>query len=87
MYKRQVVGLSLLKCGRYPNPLADREHHEAVYSVFPHQGDWKAAGTVREAYLLNNPMRVFDGRKGQRELDVYKRQVSTASVRRMAGFR
>ena len=66
--EENVVGLSLLKCGRYPNPLADREHHEAVYSVFPHQGDWKAAGTVREAYLLNNPMRVFDGRKGQREL-------------------
>lgn len=66
--EENVVGLSLLKCGRYPNPLADREHHKAVYSVFPHQGDWKAAGTVREAYLLNNPMRVFDGRKGQREL-------------------
>ena len=57
--EENVVGLSLLKCGRYPNPAADREHHEAVYSVLPHLGTWQEAGTVREAYARNNPMKIF----------------------------
>ena len=48
----------LLKCGLYPNPQADREIHNAMYSIFPHQGSWQEAGTVREAYLLNNPLQV-----------------------------
>lgn len=57
--EENVVGLSLLKCGTDPNPKADREYHEAVYSVFPHIGSWQEAGTVQEAYLLNNPLRSF----------------------------
>lgn len=60
--EENVVGLSLLKSGRDPNPMADREHHEAVYSVFPHIGSWQEAGTVREGYLLNNPLRTCTGR-------------------------
>ena len=54
-----VVGLSLLKCGLYPNPQADREIHNAIYSIYPHTGSWQEAGTVREAYLLNNPLQVY----------------------------
>lgn len=57
--EENTVGLSLIKCGRYPNPEADREKHHAVYSVLPHEGSWQEAGVVREAYLLNNPMPVF----------------------------
>lgn len=59
--EENVVGLSLLKCGRYPNPDADREHHDAVYSVMPHIGTWQEAETVKEAYLLNNPMQAVVG--------------------------
>ena len=55
VYDSQVE-LTLLKCGRYPNPEADRGHHEFVYSVFPHKGNWQQAGTVREAYEVNNPV-------------------------------
>lgn len=55
VYDSQVE-LTLLKCGRYPNPEADRGHHEFVYSVFPHKGDWQKAGTIREAYEVNNPV-------------------------------
>ena len=51
------VGLSLIKSGMYPNPHADREHHHILYSIYPHMGDWRAAGTVAMAYGLNNPMR------------------------------
>ncbi len=53
-----VIGLTLLKSGCYPNPEADRGIHKFTYSVFPHKGDWQSAGTVREAYELNNPLQV-----------------------------
>lgn len=51
------VGLTLLKSGMYPNPSADRGHHEFTYSLFPHTGSWQEAGTVMEAYELNNPLK------------------------------
>ena len=57
--EENVIGLSLLKCGLYPNPQADREVHNAMYSIFPHEGTWQEAGTVREAYLLNNPLQAY----------------------------
>ena len=65
--EENVVGLSLLKCGTYPNPVADREVHNAVYSFFPHVGSWQDAETVKEAYLLNNPLCAFagDGETGE----------------------
>ena len=51
------IGLSMLKSGIYPNPEADQEHHEFIYSIFPHRGSWKESGTVAQAYELNNPMK------------------------------
>ena len=66
--EENVVGLSLLKCGKYPNPHADREYHEAVYSVFPHSGSWQEAGTVQEAYLLNNPLHAYVSHSGSNAL-------------------
>ena len=51
------IGLSMLKSGIYPNPEADQEHHEFVYSIFPHRGSWKESGTVAQAYELNNHMK------------------------------
>ena len=51
-----IVGLSLLKSAIYPNPAADKEHHEFTFSIYPHTGDWKKASTVQEAYKLNNPL-------------------------------
>ncbi len=50
-----VVGLTMLKSALYPNPDADKERHQFTYSIFPHTGSWKTAGTVDEAYALNNP--------------------------------
>lgn len=55
IYDSQVE-LTLLKSGNYPNPEADRGHHEFVYSVYPHVGDWQMAGTVGKAYEVNNPV-------------------------------
>src|SRR5699024_9836042 len=50
------IGLSMLKSPIYPNPEADKEHHEFTYSIYPHSGSWNEAGTVAQAYELNNPM-------------------------------
>ena len=51
-----VIGISMLKSAIYPNPEADKEHHTFTYSIYPHRGSWKEAGTVNQAYLLNNPL-------------------------------
>ena len=45
----------MLKSPVYPNPEADKEHHEFTYSIYPHRGSWKEAGTVARAYEFNNP--------------------------------
>lgn len=51
-----VIGVSLLKSAIHPNPEADKERHEFTISLYPHQGGWRNAGTVGQAYLLNNPL-------------------------------
>ena len=50
-----TIGLTLIKCGVEPNPNADVEVHSFTYSLYPHQGTWKQAGTVAEAYNVNQP--------------------------------
>lgn len=54
--EENVIGISLLKSATYPNPQADKERHEFTLSLFPHQAGWREAGTVQQAYLLNNPL-------------------------------
>ncbi|MGL4737904.1 MAG: alpha-mannosidase [Cellulosilyticaceae bacterium] len=51
-----VVGISMLKSATSPNPDADKTFHEFTIALYPHQGDWKEARTVAEAYRLNNPL-------------------------------
>lgn len=53
--KGEIISISLLKSALHPNPDADKEHHHFTLSLLPHQGDWRAAGTVAAAYALNNP--------------------------------
>ena len=48
-----TIGLTLLKSGVEPNPNTDVEVHEFTYSLLPHAESWQDAGTVREAYKLN----------------------------------
>ena len=50
-----VIGLTLIKCGIEPNPNTDDEMHYFTYSLYPHQGTWEEAGTVRQAAQLNVP--------------------------------
>jgi alpha-mannosidase len=46
--------LSLLRSPVDPDPHADEGEHQFTYSLYPHAWDWRA-GTVREAYELNEP--------------------------------
>ncbi|MBQ7355241.1 MAG: alpha-mannosidase [Clostridia bacterium] len=51
-----VIRLTLLKSATSPNPAADKEVHHFTYSIYPHSGDFRTAGTIQMAYQLNNPM-------------------------------
>jgi alpha-mannosidase len=57
--KGNVLRLSLLRSPTWPDPEADRGHHEFRYSLYPHSGDWKQALTVRRGYEFNYPLSAF----------------------------
>ncbi len=56
-----TLALTLLKAGIFPNPNADKEHHEFTYSILPHSGDFRSGNTVRESYFLNYPVYTVRG--------------------------
>jgi len=41
-----------------PDPMADYGEHQFKYSLYPHSGSWNEE-TQREAYLLNDPIIVY----------------------------
>ena len=51
--------LTLLRSPNWPDPIADRGHHEFTYSIYPHSGTWQVAQTVRKGYELNSPLQVL----------------------------
>lgn len=51
-----VMSLTMLKCGTFPDPDADKCEHTFTYSLYPHSGDYREAGTIQKAYDLNIPM-------------------------------
>jgi len=57
--KGSEMRLTLLRAPKDPDPEADMGEHVFTYSIMPHAGDYVEAGTVREAYGLNVPMRVL----------------------------
>jgi alpha-mannosidase len=58
-----VVRLTLLKSGVYPDAHADEGLHRFTYSLLPHEGDWREAQSVRRAYELNVPVVCAVGQK------------------------
>ncbi len=58
-----VVRLTLLKSGVYPDAHADEGLHRFTYSLLPHVGDWREAQSVRRAYELNVPVVCIAGQK------------------------
>ena len=55
--KGNVLRLSLLRSPSWPDAHADEGHHEFTYSLYPHEGTWKTAETVRRGYELNYKLR------------------------------
>ncbi len=56
--KDSNMALTLIKSGTEPNPMTDQEEHVFTYAIYPHAEGWRAAGTVAEAYKLNQPLLV-----------------------------
>lgn len=63
-----VITLTMLKSGTYPDPTADKCEHYFTYSLYPHSGDYKSAGTIKQAYYINNPMTAFPIKKQKGKL-------------------
>ncbi|MDO8681957.1 MAG: glycoside hydrolase family 38 C-terminal domain-containing protein [Armatimonadota bacterium] len=54
--KDNTMRLTLLRSPYDPDPRPDVGMHDVTYSIYPHAGDWRQAGTVRRSYELNNPL-------------------------------
>jgi alpha-mannosidase len=54
--KDGVMQLSLLRAPKWPDPTADLGNHEFVYSIYPHEDDWKNGETVKQGFMLNHPV-------------------------------
>lgn len=48
-----TIRLSLLRAPKWPDVTADLGEHQFTYSLYPHAGDWRQAGTFRKAAELN----------------------------------
>ncbi len=54
-----TMKLSMFKCATHPDPDADKGEHFFTYTLFPHAGNYREAGTVQLAYELNCPLKAF----------------------------
>lgn len=59
--KDSNMALTLIKSGIEPNPVTDQEEHIFTYAIYPHAETWRQAGTVTEAYQLNQPLKAANG--------------------------
>lgn len=57
--KDNVMRLSLLRAPTSPDPQADRGQQEFSYALYPHQGDFRDARVVQQAYEFNVPLATF----------------------------
>jgi alpha-mannosidase len=85
--KGNVLGISLLRSPLYPDPLADEGEHRFTYSLYPHPGDWTAAGVTREAFALNSPLVPVRGGGRRRNRRSWRRRGSSWRSRGSRGPR
>ncbi len=57
--RRGRLMLSLIKASGYPNSYIDDCVHEFTYSLLAHEGDFRSAGVIEEATLLNDPPEIY----------------------------
>lgn len=63
-----TIRLSLLRAPKWPDITADLGEHEFIYSLYPHQGDWQSAHTVRQASELNHASVIAAAERRQGQL-------------------
>jgi alpha-mannosidase len=56
-----VLTLSLVRGTMSPDRGADIGEHRFRYALYPHEGDWRGAGTVAEAARFNRPLTWMTG--------------------------
>lgn len=59
--KENRMRITLLKSANNPDYKQDIGEHRFTYSLLPHRGDFVEGETVKEAYALNQPMKVVEG--------------------------
>ena len=57
------IALTLLKSSTSPDPDADQCLHAFTYSLMPHEGSWRGAGTANMAARLNTPVIPMENRR------------------------
>ena len=61
---RQLDGFEVVELsGIEPNPTTDQEVHHFTYAIYPHAEKWQEAGTVPQAFFLNQPALAVQGGK------------------------
>ncbi|MEK4749133.1 alpha-mannosidase [Bacillus circulans] len=70
--KDSVMRLSLIKAGTYPDYLQDQGAHTFIYSLLPHQGDWREGRTVQEAWDLNQPLKSLVGKLQSQDFSLFQ---------------
>lgn len=66
-----VMRITLMRGPVCPDPKGDIGVNTFTYALFPHAGDWRQAGTVKEAFRLNLPLEGYyvahgDGTDGEK---------------------
>ncbi len=51
-----TMRMTLVRTSYEPDPRADVGEHNFKYALYPHQGNWKSADTVKRGYELNHPL-------------------------------
>lgn len=63
-----TLKLTALKCGMYPNEVADQGEHKFTYSLMAYEGDFREAGVINEAYALNQPFETLEVKANNGEM-------------------
>ena len=66
-----IMRITLLRSPTMPDPMADYGEHQVKYSLYPHSGSWNE-NTQREAYLLNDPIVVYQRKEDSGALRLSK---------------
>jgi alpha-mannosidase len=54
--EKNVLRLSLVRAPKHPNPQSDLYVHQLTYRLYPHAGDFRTGGTIRNAWEMNCPI-------------------------------